>query len=206
MKANYYRNSFKFKSDLALFFKRYRLIIILLSCAFVLGLITGIFTASNYSGDLTLDNIPDGELVAFLSGEKGSFGVFFSYAIWFVIALLLIIFCNFNKFCAFVNFVYILVRGYILGFTVFSIIALFSLAGIINVIIIVPFWLAINFLVILISSICISKNKVIQTFGRHCYANNNPRDFLVLLNILLFSILFLLCMIMPIIRITIIVN
>ena len=125
----------------------------------------------------------------------------------FSIAILLIVFCNINGLCAFINYIYIFVRGYILGFMLFSLISLFSLAGIINsVILIVPFWIIISMLIILISSICIAKNHVIKKFGKHCYANSNPRNFLILLIILLVSTLFLFCMCLPIIKITIIVN
>lgn len=207
MRVNFYRNSFKLKSDISTFFKRYRIVIICLSCVFILGLVTGIFTSSSFSGDLELGNIPDANFVAFLTNEKGSFGLFFSYFISIFIAIILIVFCNFNWFCSFINYFYIFVKGYILGFTIFSIIGLYSLAGIINtMLILIPFWLLINFLLILISSVCISKNRLIKKYGKTCYCQYNPKQFLIFLCILLTAVLFLFCMICPIIKITIIVN
>lgn len=205
--GNFFRSSYKFKNNISNFFKQYRITIIIVCCFFVLGLVAGIFTASKYSGNLELENIPDNNLVSFLCGDKSSFGLFFSYLVSLVIAVLLIIFFNFNWFCSLITIAYILVRGYTLGFVIFAIIGLFSFAGIINVIlIIIPFWFSINFLLILISSICIAKNRIIKKFGKHCYAGNNPRNIIIFLCILIVAILFLMCMISPIIKITIIVN
>lgn len=203
----FYRNLYKLKNDIIIFLKRYKFIILLLICIFILGVVTGIFTASNYSGSLELENIPDDAFIDFLCSDKGSFSLFFSYLIALGIAILLIIFLNKNWLCSFINYIYIFVRGYILGFTIFAVIGLYSLAGIISaIIIIMPFWLLINFIIILISGICIARNRLIRKFGKHCYCNYNPKNFLILLSILLVGILFLYCMLLPIIKITIIVN
>lgn len=202
----FYRNSYKVRSDIAIFFKRYRITIILLTCVFIFGFITGVFVASNYSSSLEIESIPDKNFIDFLCGEKSSFSLFFSYMILFGIAMFLIVYCNANRLCALVNYIYIFIRGYILGFTTFAIISLFSLAGILNLILFIPFWLILNFLLILISSICVAKNRVIKKFGKCCYVNNNPKSFLILLIILFIAILFLFCMCLPIIKITIIVN
>lgn len=200
------RNSYKIKSGISQFFKRYRVAICILSCFFILGVVTGIITASKYSGSLELENIPDGNLIKFLCGDKSSFGMFFSYLIPLSIAIVLIIFFNFNFLCSWVNFFYLIVRGYSLGFTIYSLVGLFSLGGVIAVIIIVPFWIVIDFCLILLSSICVLKNHIIKHYGKHCYANDNPRFFIIILITILILFLFLLCMIMPILKVTIIVN
>lgn len=203
----FFRNSYKFKNNLYNFFKRYRVAIILLSCFFILGLFVGILTASKYSGSLELDNIPDKNLVDVICGDKGSFGLFFAYLIPLFICLTLIVFFNFNYFCAIINIVYIVIRGYSFGFTIFGIIGLYSLAGIINVVfIIIPFWIIINFIIILISAISITKIRIIKHYGRYCNCNYNPRNLIILLIVLMLAILFLFCMLTPIIKITIIVN
>ena len=205
--GNFFRNSYKFKNNLTNFIRRYRLSIIILCCFFLVGFIAGIFTASNYSGSLELENIPDSNLVSFLCGDKSSFGLFFSYLIGLLIIIILILFCNVNFFCSIINIAYILIRGYSLGFTIFAIVMLYSFAGIINVVVlIIPFWILINFVLILISAICVSKNHIIKKYGRHCYISNSPRSFIVLMCIVLVSLLFLFCMLTPIIKITIIVN
>ena len=60
----FYRNSYKVKNDIFLFFKRYRLAIFLLTIIFVFGFITGIFVASNYSENIEVESIPDKNFIA----------------------------------------------------------------------------------------------------------------------------------------------
>jgi hypothetical protein len=205
--SNFFRDSYRIKNNISAFLKHYKISIIIICCCFLIGLIAGIFTSSSYSSSLELESIPDANLVAFICGDKSSFSLFFSYVIELGLVICCILFLNFNFFCSIVNIGYILVRGYSLGFTIFSLVTLYSFAGIINVvIIIVPFWFCINFVLILISAISVSKNRVIKKFGKHCYTNNNPRRLIFLLVILLLAILFLMCMLTPIIKITIIVN
>lgn len=200
------RNTYKIKSSISQFFKRYKVAIFVLACFFVLGLVTGIITATKYSGNLELENIPDDNLIKFLCGDKSNFGVFFSYLLPICLALILIIFCNFNFLCSCINALYILIRGYSLGFTIYALVGLFSFGGIIGIIVIVPFWLIIDFSIILISSICVLKNHIIKQYGKHCYANNNPRNFILFIIAIMIIVLFILCMVMPVLKITIIVN
>ena len=203
----FYRNLYSLKSIVSAFFRKYWLCILFLSCSFLLGVVTGIFTASKYSGKLELEHIPDESFVAFLCGDKGSFSLFFSYLISFAIVFVIVLLLHKSKLCVFFTFFYIVSRGYILGFTLFAIITLFGLAGIINAIIIVlPFWLIISFMLILISSICIMKNSLIRKYGRYCYESLNIKSVLIILIFLFVAFLFLLCMVYPIIKITIIVN
>jgi len=203
----FFRNSYRFKNNISSFMRYYRVSIIILICCFLIGLIAGVFTSSNYSSNLELESIPDTNLIAFICGDKGSFSLFFSYVIELGLVVCCILFLNFNFFCSVINIGYILVRGYALGFTIFSLVSLYSFAGIINVvIIIIPFWLSINFILILISAICVSRNRIIKKYGKHCYNNNNPKKIICFLIILMLAILFLMCMLTPIIKITIIVN
>jgi len=202
----FFRNSYKIKSDISKFFKKYWVVILLLTCLFILGLITGIITASKHSGNLELENIPDENLIKFLCGDKSNFAVFFSYLLPIGGALILIIFFNFNFLCSLVNYFYIVIRGYSLGFTIYALIGLFSFGGIIAVIIITPFWICGNLVIVLISAICISKNRIINHYGKVCYIRTNHKNLIILLCLILILLLFLLCLIMPVLKITIIVN
>ncbi len=205
--ANFYRNKYRLKSQVHNFFRKYKMLIVFLFVFLLIGLVTGILTASKYSGELELSNVPDKNLIAFLQGDKGSFGVFFSYFIHTAIICLLIMFLNINKFFAVLNFLYIAVRGYSLGFTIFAMIDLFSFAGVINVIIIIiPFDLIVCSLIIVLSAVAIYKNSVIRKFGKECYCSQNNNSIIIILCVLITAVLFLKCMCMPIIRITIIVN
>lgn len=203
----FYRNLYSFKSIISSFFRKYWLSIILLSCAFILGTITGVFTASKYSGKLELEHIPDDAFVSFLCGDKGSFSLFFSYFISFVLILVITLLLSKNKLCTILTFFYILARGYIFGFTIFALITLFGLAGIINAIIIIcPCWIILSFLLILIASISIMKNSLLRRYGKYCYESLNIRAIWMILVVLFFIFLFLMCMIFPVIKITIIVK
>ena len=205
--SDFFRNSYRFKNNVSNFMRYYRVSIIVICCIFLIGLIAGIFTSSSYSTNLELESIPDTNLIAFISGDKGSFSLFFSYVIELGLVIACILFLNFNFFCSVINIGYMLIRGYSFGFTIFSLVSLYSFAGIINVvIIIITFWLSINFILILISAICVSRNRIIKKFGKHCYNNNNPKKLICVMIILLMLILFLMCMLTPIIKITIIVN
>ena len=201
-----YRNSYRFGSEISTFFKHYKKVMILLLFVAVLGIVAGIFTSTKYSSSLELENIPDKNLLAFISNERGSFGTFFAYAIRYLIIILLIIFLNINTFFAIVNVTYIFVFGYQLGFTVYTIIALYSFAGIINsIILIIPFQLLLLIGLVLISALSINKNRIICRYGKLPFCNNYRQIYLIL-TILFLGVLFVWCMILPVIKITIIIN
>lgn len=201
-----YRNSYRISSEVGTFFKLYKKVIILLVIFAVAGIVAGITTSSVYSSDLTLDNMPDKILADFISGNRGSFGTFFAYAVKYLIIILLIVFLNVNTFFAFVNMAYIFVFSYQLGFSIYTIITIYSLAGILNgIIVIFPFQLLILLGFILISALAINKNRLIVKYGRLPYCNNSKQIYLCIIG-LMFVVLFVWCMILPIIKITIIVN
>ncbi len=201
-----YRNSYRFSSEVSTFFRLYKKVILLLLFFALLGIVAGICTASAYSSDLALDNIPDKILLSFISNNRGSFGTFFAYAIKYIIIILLIVFLNVNTFFAFVNVAFIFVFGYQIGFGIYAIITIYSLAGILNgIVIILPFQLLLLIGFILISALAINKNRLICRYGRLPYCNNYKQIYLCIIG-LLYVILFVWCMILPIIKITIIVN
>ena len=201
-----YRNSYRLGSEICTFFKHYKKIIILLLFLALLGIVAGIFTSTKYSSSLELENIPDKNLVDFITNGKGSFGTFFAYAIKYLIVIFLIIFLNINTFFSIVNIIYIFIFGYQIGFTVYAIIAIYSFAGIINsVIIIIPFQLLLLGILIFISALSINKNKIICKYGKLPFCNNYKQLYIIL-SILFFGVLFVWCMILPVIKITIIVN
>lgn len=201
------RNFYALKNQVSNFLKKYKSILLSLVFIFLLGAIVGIFTTSKFSGNLELDNIPDSNLVNFITGDKGSFGVFFSYFLRYLLTFLFIVCLNFNAFFNILTYIIIAILGYIWGFTIAGIITLFSVAGIINVIIIfVPFDLCISFILIVITCVAIEKYKIYKKFGSNCSYALNYKKLYFFLFVLLVLILFIKCMIMPVIHITIIVN
>lgn len=206
-KINKIRNSYALKSEISLFFKNYKGIIITLIFVMLLGIITGVFTASKYSGGLELENIPDGNIVDFISGDKGSFGVFFTYFIRYLLIFLFVVFFNVNSFFNIISFLVIGIMGYITGFTIAGFVTLYSLVGVINVIIlIIPFDLVSLFLLILITAISIRKFRLYKKFGSNCLSYVNHKNIYLILFLLLTIVLFIKSMLLPIIRVTIIVN
>ena len=205
-KSTKIRNQYALKSEISAFLKKHKTCIITLCLVLIVGLITGIFTCSKYSGGLELEHIPDENLIDFISGDKGSFGVFFTYFLRYLIIFLFIVFLNINTFFSLLVYFSIGMLGYILGFTVAGIITLFSFTGIFNVIIfILPFDLCIIFILILIASISIHKYRIYKKFGSNCICYLNYKKTYLILFALLTLILFIKCMLLPIIRITIIV-
>lgn len=201
-----YRNSYRVSSEVSTFFKLYKKVILLLLFFALAGIVCGVCTASNYSSSLSLDNMPDNILLSFISNERGSFGTFFAYALKFLIATLCIVLLNVNTFFAIVNMGYIFILGYQISFGIYIIISLYSLAGIINgLIIILPFQLLLLLCFVLISAIAINKNRLIKKYGCVPYCTNTRQIYLCLIAIMM-TILFVWCMILPIIKITIIVN
>lgn len=201
-----YRNSYRFGSEINTFFKMYKKVILFLVIFALGGLVAGIMTASANSSGLALENIPDDILVSFLSGDRGSFGTFFAYAIKYLIIICLIVFLNINTFFSIVNMCYIFVFAYQIGFGLYAIISIYSLAGILNgIVVILPFKLILLVCIVLISALAINKNRLIKKYGCVPYCDNLKNIYLCLIG-LFFAILFVWCMILPIIKITIIVN
>lgn len=202
----HYRNSYRLGSELNTFFRLYKKVIILLVIFAVGGIVAGILTASANSSGLELANIPDDILVSFVSGDRGSVGTFFAYAIKYLVVVCLIVFLNVNTFFAVVNMCYIFVFAYQIGFELYAIISIYSLAGILNgVVIILPFKLLLLVCLVLISALAINKNRLIRKYGCVSYCPSLKNIYLCLIG-LFFVILFVWCMILPIIKITIIVN
>ncbi len=200
------KNSYRIKNTLSNFFKYYKGIIIILSIVLLLGVVTGIFTASRYAGKLEMDNIPDSNFVSFICGDKGSFGLFFSYFVSFSLLIAVIILLSNAPVFNIVVYLCLFVLGYRLGFLMSALITLFSFAGIINVVVIIlPFELLQLLILMLISAVAINKYKILKKYGCTNIGFNYTKLYLFLI-VCFVLVLFVKCLIMPIINITIIVN
>lgn len=200
------RNSILIKNTLSNFLKVYKVFLIVLALVLLLGVVTGIFTASKYSGSLEMEHIPDSNFVSFICGDKGSLGLFFTYFVNYCILFVIVIFVCTTPLFNVLIYLCFLVLGYRLGFLISALITLFSFAGIINVVIIIlPFELLLMFVFMLLCSIVIHRNKIRKKFG--CInSNTNYKKIYLFLVIIFFVILFIKCLIMPVINVTIIVN
>lgn len=210
MKSNFNRNAYRFKNKLSLYFTQYKFSILICSLLALLGCSLGIYTAIKYSGEIELSNLADSNLVDFLKGDKGTMGLFFPYLFSFSLYCCVIIFLNFKPVLSVFTYFALIVRGYLIGFDITVLIVLYGFAGIINVVfIILPCDLMVLCSLIIIAAIALKRNRNIKNFGPSCNCNSNSINFkkaycfFIVIGIL---ILLLKCLLLPLIRVTIIVK
>lgn len=197
------------KNNFSKYFLEYKTILIFAGLFFVIGVVTGIFTAVRFSGDLSLEHLSDSNLVEFLKGDKGTTGLIFPYLFSFCLFFGIIAFLNFKPFMIGINYFVLLVRGYLLGFDATILIILYGFAGIINVfIVILPSELLICLVLIMLTSFAVRRNLNIKKFGEG-YCKNIKINYIKTYWCLFFmGVMFILikCLFLPLIRVTIIVT
>lgn len=202
-KANYLRNNF------SQYFSEYKLILFLAGLFLLVGIGTGIFTAVRYSGNLSLDNLSDSNLIEFLKGDKGTTGLIFPYLFSFCLFFGIIAFLNFKPFLIGLNFFALLVKGYLIGFDLTILIILYGFAGIINVfIVILPFDLFVCIVLLVLTSFAVKRNLCIKKYGASNTCKNIKINYTKTYWFLfVIGVLFVLlkCLFLPLIRVTIIV-
>lgn len=197
------------KNNFSKYFLEYKTILIFAGLFLVIGVVTGIFTAVRFSGDLSLEHLSDSNLVEFLKGDKGTTGLIFPYLFSFCLFFGIIAFLNFKPFMIGINYFVLLVRGYLLGFDATILIILYGFAGIINVfIVILPSELLICLVLIMLTSFAVRRNLNIKKFGEG-YCKNIKINYIKTYWCLFFmGVMFILikCLFLPLIRVTIIVT
>ena len=208
--GNKIRFSFKFKNIVNKFFSVYKVIIIVCLLFLILGIVSGIFTVIKYSDLINIDNIFDSNLLLVLKGERGVVGCFFSQLLVYTLIMLTIIFLNFRPWMISISLIIIFFLGYVIGYNVTVFIILFSVTGLLNALfIILPLELLICFLVIIIAAIAIKRNLIIKKFGCQYYDNTfrlNIKMVYLYLFILGLILILIKSLLIPIIRVTIIIN
>ena len=203
---NNIRNNYRLQNNLSNFFKIYKKIIIICAIVFLVGMFTGIFTVVKYSENITIENIFDNNLKFLLEGDRGTFGLFFSYLLTLSITLICIIFLNFKPWMVIFTYIPLFIMGYVVGYNITIVIILFSFAGVLNaLLILLPLDLLITFFIIVIAAIAMKRNYYYKKYG--CLPQNNKniaRTYLILIGITLLFLL-LKCILMPLIRVTIII-
>ncbi len=204
------QNVLIFKSNVARYLAEYKAILIVCAIFLFLGIFTGVLTAIKHSGSLELSNLSDVNFVDFLKGDKGTTGLIFPYLLSFVINVCIIIFINFKPWLILVNFLVLLAKGYTFAFDITILIVLYGFSGIINVLfIILPFEILIGLVLIVISSFAIKRNIHIKKYGINNTCKNSKINyaktywFLIIIGVVF---ILLKCLLMPLVRITIIVN
>ena len=204
------RNTYRLKNKLTLFFNQYKIVILFSALMLILGLALGIYTTLKYSGEIELSNLSDIGFVEFLKGDKGVVGLFFSYMFKFLFCISIIIYLNFKPILSVCSYLLLIVRGYLIGFDLTAIILLYGFAGVLNVlIVIIPFELIVCMVLIAATAIATNRNFNLKRFGESSYCSrgcfNCSKTYLLLVVIGVLALLFR-CLLMPLIRVTIIVN
>lgn len=207
MKSNTYKIQYKYKNSFAQFWSTYKALLLLCFVFLVFGLSLGIFKSIKYSGDLTLSNLSDSNFVEFLKGDRGTMGLFFPCMFGFLFFSGIIIFVNFKPFCKIFTFLILIIKGYLIGFDITILIVQYGISGVLNVFIfILPFDLMICLILIFLSAIAIKRNNIIKKYGcNSCCSNFNYKKVYWALVIVGVVIILLKCLLLPLVKVTIIV-
>lgn len=210
MKSSVNRRIYRLKNKLSLYFNEYKFTVLICFIFLIIGASFGIFTAVKYSGEIELDNLADSNLVDFLKGDRGTMGLFFPYLFSFLFYCSVIIFINFKPFLSVITFLLLIIRSYLVAFDVTVIIILYGFTGILNVVLIIlPCELMLLMILTIIAAVAIKRNINQKKFGPsfNCkpYMINYSKIFVILI-IVGIILMLLKCLLMPLIRVTIIVN
>lgn len=105
--------------------------LILFLALFLLGYLTGIFTAGSYAGDLSCDRLINTYLYSVLTKGMKSFTYFLVLALYFALILLYTSLCTRNIFFIVLNCILMVLMSYIAGFDITIIFVTLGLSGII---------------------------------------------------------------------------
>ncbi len=105
--------------------------LILFFAIFLIGYITGIFTAGGYAGDLSCDRLINTYLYSVLTKGMKSMTYFFVLTLYFAIVVLLVAVFTRNIFFVIIGSVLMLLMSYIAGFDITIIFVTLGLSGII---------------------------------------------------------------------------
>lgn len=204
MKTNNIRNCYNFKSNIANFFCAFKLILCLSFLLLVFGFVLGIVVANKYSANLEFDNLLDSGLVDFVKGDKSVVGLFFSYLLSFSVCFCLIAFVNIKPWLNTAAFLVLFARGYTVGFDVAVLVFAFGFAGVVNaVLVVLPLELLVWCVFVVLTSFSVKKCKTQNKYG--CSNVSYAKVYWLLFGVGCF-VLLVKCLVLPVMRITIIVG
>lgn len=204
MNSNKIKCCYNLKNNFSKFFAEYKFLICLSFLFLVVGFVVGAVIITKNSGDVELNHLIDAGLIDVLTGDKTGMGLFFTHFLGFCCCFCLLIVCNFkpwlNCFACFV----LLVRGYIAGFDATILILTFGLAGVFNVVLIIlPCELLVWCVLSLVFAVKTKKNKITKKYGCN---NVNYANVCCVFFCVATLFLFLRCLMLPLMRVTIIVS
>ena len=204
------RNAYKIKqmvNNVYCFFKKPFLFLLFV---YFLGILLGAIVCARRSDSIEIENLFDGVLIDFLSGDKSGIALCFTYIFINLVIIAFFIFFNFKPIMCGISAFIVFVCAYLFGFNITAIIITFGFAGILNsIIIIIPLTFFADMVMVFICAINIKRNLLVKKFGNVCLKNCNGINYLKLCLFLTFIEIMLIiikCLLLPIIKITIIIN
>lgn len=204
MNSNSVKFGYELKNNLSKFLKRYKLLLCLAFSLLSIGFVFGVLTVTKNSSDIELDHLSDSGLIDLIKGDKTGMGLFFTHFISFACCFGLIIVCNLKPWFSVLGWLVLIVRGYFVGFDITILILTFGIAGIFNVVLVImPCELLIWCVLGVIFALKSHKNKIEKKYG--CYNVNYSKLYFMFL---ICGALFILlrCLLLPLMRVTIIVS
>lgn len=131
MKPVFYKIKNLSYSQIARVLRVYRWYLIIFFGLFLLGYITGIFTAGRYSGDLSCENLINTYLYNLLTKDTKTITYFIIISVYFLIVSLFFIIFTRNKFMIVIDAILLLLIGYVAGFDICVIFICLGLSGIV---------------------------------------------------------------------------
>lgn len=172
------------------YFAKNKLMSIIICFAMVMSILTGIFTAAKNVDTYSLVNFDDYSISRFLSGDLGTWELFFSRMVSYGTSILVIFVMSFSIFFSPISICVIIFRGYLLGINCTFLVALFGLGGIISSLLIVfPCQLAILFLLSIYTVLTISRASFKRKFGYKCQNGKSNNFALCLLFVLAITLI-----------------
>lgn len=130
MRESYFKIKYFFADRLKKLWCNYKVYIITLSVFFLIAFVTGIITCSQYSSDMTCENLINKYLFDFLANEMNWLSYFLIMIVFFTILCWLTLITLRNKLMSIIHIVLLFFMGYIYGFDLCVMIITLGLPGI----------------------------------------------------------------------------
>ena len=130
MRESYFKIKYFFADRLKKLWCNYKFYIIILSVFFLIAFVTGIITCSQYSSDMTCENLINKYLFDFLANEMNWLSYFLIMIVFFTILCWLTLITLRNKLMSIIHIVLLFFMGYIYGFDLCVMIITLGLPGI----------------------------------------------------------------------------
>jgi len=147
-------------------FSKYKWFYLIFGAVCLTGLVAGFIIGFSRAENITLVDLPDTVLIAFINNDATSVSVFFSRFFAFLGLIILVWLTNCKPFLCWIAFFILLYRAFLIGVNCALLIILYQMGGIINVIIIfLPCHLISLFALLVWCAICFYSNLANKCLG-----------------------------------------